>query len=114
MGIASQGVNMLLYVKRNDTNEIILVSKEITSETGEPIADNDPEILAFFDSRSLQAQDHAVKKLKQSDLDMIRVIEDLIDVLINKNIITFTDFPEISQSKIVSRQAIRQKLREII
>ena len=40
------------------------------------------------------------KFLSASDPDMIRVLEDLIQVLINKNLITFEDLPETAQLKL--------------
>ena len=105
---------MLVYVQRNENDEIIGVSKKATFEAQEPISNNDPELIDFLALTDLASPTKAKKNLEQSDLEMIRVIEDLIDILVDKNIITFTDFPEASQSKILTRQKIRDKLHDIV
>lgn len=46
----------------------------------------------------------------QSDLEMIRVYEDLIDILIAKRVILLTDFPQAAQEKIVRRKRLRASL----
>lgn len=46
----------------------------------------------------------------RSDLDMIRVYEDLIDILIAKRVILLTDFPPAAQEKIVRRKRLRASL----
>ena len=49
-------------------------------------------------------------RLLKSDLAFIRVLEDLIDVLIKKNIVTITDFPEPVIKKLLERQSIRNRI----
>lgn len=44
------------------------------------------------------------------DDDLIRVVEDLIDVLINTNVIRLTDLPEAAREKLLSRKRFRQHL----
>jgi hypothetical protein len=41
---------------------------------------------------------------------MARISEDLIDVLIGKNIINFTDFPKPAQDKLMRRRQLRSNL----
>ena len=48
--------------------------------------------------------------MEQSDLDMIRVLEDLITVLIRKGVVRITDLPEAAQSKLVGRSKARDAL----
>lgn len=38
---------------------------------------------------------------------MVRVIEDVIDILIDKNLMLFTDLPEAVQNKILFKKNIR-------
>jgi hypothetical protein len=53
----------------------------------------------------------AVKvEIQQSDLDMIRVYEDLIDVLMAKNMVLLTDFPAAAQGKLLRRKQMRAML----
>lgn len=103
---------MLVYVQRNHNNEIIAVFKQPTADAQEAISSNDPDLQHFLESTP--APEAVIESLKQSDLEMVRVIEDLINILIEKNIICFTDFPDASQSKIIARQKIRENLRGLL
>jgi FMN phosphatase YigB (HAD superfamily) len=49
----------------------------------------------------------------RSDLEMIRVYEDLMDILMAKRIILLTDFPQAAQEKIVKRKKLRASLAPI-
>jgi len=48
--------------------------------------------------------------LSQSDTSLVRVLEDLIDVLINRGVIQFTDLPEAAQAKLLERRETRANL----
>lgn len=52
--------------------------------------------------------DPTLKTLQKSDLELVRVIEDLVDVLIEKNILNLTDLPPSAIKKL----SLRTKLRE--
>ena len=41
---------------------------------------------------------------------MARITEDLIDLLISRNIINFTDFPVMAQAKLINRRALRSNM----
>ena len=45
----------------------------------------------------------------KSDLGLVRVIEDLIEVLIENKVIMFTDFPEGAQKKLLDRRGLRKE-----
>ncbi len=49
-------------------------------------------------------------ELLQSDADMVRVLEDLIDVLIDRGVIQFTDLPKPAQAKLLQRKESRANL----
>ena len=68
----------------------------------------DDEILEFLD-QSVNT-DPWVQLLSLSDIGIIRVLEDLIDLLIRKNIILFTELPEEAQTKIRERKRVRGKI----
>lgn len=53
-----------------------------------------------------------VNSLSQSDLALVRVIEDLIDTLIEKGLIQFTDLPAAAQAKLLSRRETRAALKD--
>mgnify|MGYP000583065169 CR=1 FL=1 len=48
--------------------------------------------------------------LKGSDAEIARVTEDLIYLLIKKNVILFTELPEMVQEKLLSREKLRSQL----
>ena len=52
-------------------------------------------------------------ELEASDLDFIRVVEDLIAALVDKGVIMMTDLPKAAQDKIASRGALRSKLKDL-
>jgi len=57
-----------------------------------------------------QHRDDVIEGLKNSDLEIARVTEDLIYLLVQKNVILFTELPEIVQDKLLSREKLRDKL----
>ena len=48
--------------------------------------------------------------LSQTDTSLVRVLEDLIDVLITRGVIQFTDLPEAAQAKLLERRETRASL----
>ncbi len=60
----------------------------------------DEEILDFLD-KTVSADSRKLL-LSLSDMGIIRLLEDLIDLLIQKNIIFFTELPEQAQERIRS------------
>ncbi len=97
------------FVKRDQNNQIVAVYKEATEGVSEEIALDDKELQAFFKDEA-----HSITELKdkltQSDLMMVRVIEDLIDVLIEKDVINITDLPNSVIEKLSNRKRIRKKI----
>lgn len=49
--------------------------------------------------------------LSQTDTSLVRVLEDLIDVLITRGVIQFTDLPEAAQAKLLERRETRASLQ---
>jgi hypothetical protein len=50
--------------------------------------------------------------LSQSDTAIARVLEDLVDVLITRGVIQFTDLPEAAQAKLLTRRQTRARLKD--
>lgn len=55
--------------------------------------------------------DKAEELLSQSDTAIARVLEDLVDVLITRGVIQFTDLPVAAQDKLMSRRQTRASLK---
>ena len=68
----------------------------------------DEEILTFLSKDS--DVDSWIQLLSLSDVSIIRVIEDLIDVLVKKNVIMLTDLPEEARDKLKERKKVRKKM----
>jgi hypothetical protein len=51
-------------------------------------------------------------QLSNTDKNIIRVLEDLITILIQKGNITFSDFPQAVQDKLLERKALRDQINE--
>jgi hypothetical protein len=51
-----------------------------------------------------------LQRLQQSDLEMVRVLEDLIEVLMSKGVISITDLPPAAQNKLINRTQARLTL----
>lgn len=52
----------------------------------------------------------ALGKLAESDQTLIRVVEDLVDTLIRKDLLRFTDLPEAAQAKLLERRTLRRSV----
>ena len=57
-----------------------------------------------------QADQQGQRELADSDSGLARVTEDLIDILILRGLIQFTDFPPAAQAKLLSRRQTRATL----
>lgn len=57
----------------------------------------------------LQEEDSPLS-LADSDAGLARVTEDLIDILITRGLIQFTDFPPAAQAKLLQRRQTREMI----
>ena len=55
----------------------------------------------------------ALERLAESDQALVRVLEDLIDTLIGKNLIQFTDLPDAAQAKLLERRTLRNSVNAL-
>ena len=93
------------FIKRNQHGKIVAVSAipEVGYQAALP--EDEAELGAFLGSLGIDAE------LTQADLDFIRVIEDLMDVLMEKQVFLFTELPAEAQAKILKRQSLRRARR---
>lgn len=52
-------------------------------------------------------------KFRESDIQLARVLEDLISLLIDRDFIRFTDFPEPAQKRLIEREGLRARKSEL-
>ena len=98
----------MVFVTRNSQQKIIALYSESGANHDEEMNINSDEVIAFL--KSLESTTPNYLELLQSDLEFIRVIDDLIEVLLKKNIIAITDFPKPVLAKMMTRKGIRDQL----
>lgn len=95
----------MAYVLKNVQGEVIAVSATENLGAGWALVeDNSKEYLDFLE-RSLAKSD----PFRESDIHLARVLEDLITLLIERNMIRFTDLPAPAQKRLNDRQSLRKK-----
>lgn len=99
------------YVVRDASGQIVQLLVEKSPEATEEMSPEDPALRAFL-FRVAGAGD-LQNALTSSDLDMIRVIEDLVATLIDKGIIALTDLPAEAQRKLARRCELRSTLSDL-
>lgn len=95
------------FIKRDENRQLIAIFHEKQDDAEEELAVNDKEIIEFLESGNYTEYTNYL--LNQSDRDFIRVLEDLIDVLLDKHVLLLTDLPEAAQRKLLKRKKIRKK-----
>jgi len=72
---------------------------------------DDPELARFLADQGLSSPESIRQLLSESDLRMVRLVDDLIDLLIEKAVIKFTDLPAAAGEKYLHRQIARRRLQ---
>ena len=94
----------MFHVHRNPDGTIQSVSRQ--EQLGsEALEENHSEIQQFFKSTAVGPAFDA------ADADFVRVLEDLIDTLVLKNIIQHTDLPAAAQKKFMERKGLRNHIQ---
>ena len=92
------------FVKRDEQGAVIALSQIQEPGFDEELPTGSPELADF-----MQAMD-ASSSIDATDQGFIRVLEDVVELLIEKGVILFTDLPESAQEKVMLRQQLRSKL----
>jgi hypothetical protein len=91
------------FIRRNASGAVDSLHRR--DEGGcEFLPDDHPDVRAFLGAAPPHDQNFATL-----DADFIRVIEDVIDTLISKNVINITDLPLEAQTKLFGRKGYRQR-----
>lgn len=102
----------MLYITLNKKNEITGLATEDTK--GAVPADlTDPTVIAFLQGQGLTPESLTETELKKSDIPLIRVIEDLVDVLIMKGMLNLTDLPPSAIQKLSLRSRVREERKNL-
>lgn len=96
------------FVKRDRDGAIAAVSRRQLTDDWEKISNDAPELMAYTDTDLPEDNN-----LDSTDLGLVRVLEDTIDLLIERGVLRFTDFPEAAQTKLLERRSMRASLRSL-
>ena len=96
------------FVKRGADGDIIAVALSSRGDCTEEIAADDPALNTFL----VNLQPEVVNRLRDSDQGFIRVLEDVVDLLVEQQIIQLGDLPQDARDKIAQRKHLRSLLRQ--
>jgi hypothetical protein len=92
------------FVRRNADGRIESLHRHAV-EGAEFLPDDHADVQAFVGNGAAARED-----FNRLDADFVRVIEDVIDTLIVKNVINITDLPEQAQAKLFARKSFRERV----
>jgi hypothetical protein len=92
------------YVRRGPDGQIESLHRH-PAEGMEFLPDGHPDVFAFFGHNAPAPEDFG-----RLDASFVRVIEDVIDTLIVKNVINITDLPGEAQAKLFARKSFRERV----
>jgi hypothetical protein len=95
------------YVRRNAQGEVVSLHRHAEGGTSEFLADEHTDVRAFLGG-GLSAGGGS-EGFARLDADFVRVLEDVIDTLVAKNLINITDLPPEAQAKLFSRKSFRER-----
>lgn len=95
----------MLYAKVNEQGTIVDVSPHQDSHFKVLVSPDDPHVADIL-AQKLD-QESSQELLSSSDQEMMRILEDLIDLLTEKHIMHFTELPMAAQKKLLSRKFVR-------
>jgi hypothetical protein len=102
----------LPYVQRDGEGRIAALAVQRSTADQEWVEPDSPELrdyLAMLAGSSADLSDALV----ESDQGLIRVLEDLVETLIAKDMMRFTDLPEAAQQKLMQRRSLRSSVNAL-
>ncbi|MDO6385679.1 hypothetical protein [Uliginosibacterium sp. 31-12] len=92
------------YIRRSATGEIVALLHEASPDAQEFQSATTPEVCAFLGLPM-------INNFADLDADFIRVMEDLIDVMLDKGLLRLTDLPAEAQRKLLARKDMRRRMQ---
>src|SRR5271154_5085263 len=99
------------YILRDEKGAIHKASAR-SMVSAELLPHSHPDVVAFLKSRGQDPKhvEEALAELRRTDNEMARAVEDVIMVLLKKNVLKMSDLPKAVQD----RMALRVKMRVLI
>ncbi|WP_443191206.1 hypothetical protein [Pseudomonas indica] len=98
----------MVYVQRDADGHILRVEHEPFDEMTEVLAVESEELQRWITAK--EEMKARLDALRSSDLDLIRVLEDVVSVLVVRGLISFTDLPEAARLKLDQRALARAEI----
>jgi hypothetical protein len=99
------------YVSRSIAGAIIELHDVPPGGDSQWLEITDPEVINFL--QLMRTPEKVNHKLSSTDYEMVRVIEDLVDLLIEKQVFIFTELPEAVQEKLSARKHFRKDMQSL-
>ena len=93
------------FVRRNALGQIDSIHRTESEGAREFLADDHPDVQAFVGATPVRKEEFG-----RLDAEFVRVLEDVIDTLIVKNVINITDLPPEAQAKLFARKSFRERV----
>jgi len=100
-------IAVMPYVRRNAQGEVVSLHRHAEAGTSEYLADDHADVRAFMAGPTPPGG--GSEGFARLDADFVRVLEDVIDTLVAKNLINITDLPPEAQAKLFSRKSFRER-----
>jgi hypothetical protein len=93
----------MLYALRDPSGQITSLHRTPVHGS-EALAPDHPEVIGL-----LAGAESVTSSFASLDADLVRVLEDLVDVLIRRQVIRITDLPPAAQHKLFARKQFRER-----
>jgi len=101
----------MVYAHRNTLGDIDSISEQANGLHQEHLSIDNPEFIAYL--KQSDNSEEVKTALSSSDVALVRVLEDLINTLIEQKVILFTDLPLAAREKLSEREKIRGHLTSL-
>jgi hypothetical protein len=98
----------MVYVQRDEQGRLLRVENKPFDGMNGTLAAMSEEVGNWIRNKGeVRAR---LDQLKQSDIEMLRIMEDVVNVLVERGVIRFTDLPEAARVKLDQRAVARADL----
>jgi len=102
------------YIVRDEHGKIVKGSAR-SLPGAELVPHSHPDVIAFLKSHGQDPKqvEEALGELRRTDVEMARAVEDIIMVLLKKNVIKMSDMPKAVQDRMALRVRMRITIQDV-
>ncbi len=100
--------NSMVYVQRDEHGRLLRVEYQPFEGMTDNLAVESEELKVWLDVR--EEVRSRLASLNSSDLELVRVLEDVVSVLVERGVIDYTDLPEAARQKLDQRALARAEI----